>query len=88
MENNKLAPVRLSAFDKVREYDNSQLRALLKELHKICSQDAPRYFKQSGKMKELFKLEKSDYYGWVDQLSNIETAIKVEILYRVRTDAW
>jgi hypothetical protein len=39
-------------------------------------------------MKKLFELEKADYYTWADQFSNVKRAIEVEILWRVRTDAW
>ena len=77
-----------SAFDEVREWENEQLRTLLKEVKEIGKQDAPRYFKQSKKMKQLFELEKADYYTWADQFSNVQRAIEVEILWRVRTDAW
>jgi len=80
--------VRHSAFDEVRKWDNEQLRTLLKEVKEIGKQDAPRYFKQSDKMKQLFELEKADYYTWADQVSNVQRAIEVEILWRVRTDAW
>ena len=80
--------VRRSAFDEVRKWDNEQLRTLLKEVKEIGKQDAPRYFKQSDKMKQLFELEKADYYSWADQFSNVQRAIEVEILWRVRTDAW
>jgi hypothetical protein len=80
--------VRRSAFDEVRKLDNEQLRNLLKEVKEISKQDAPRYFKQSDKMKQLFELEKADYYTWSDQFSNVQRAIEVEILWRVRTDVW
>ena len=80
--------VRRSAFDEVRKWDNEQLRTLLKEVKEIGKQDAPRYFKQSKEMKQLFELEKADYYTWADQFSNVQRAIDVEILWRVRTDAW
>ena len=80
--------VRRSAFDEVRKWDNEQLRTLLKEVKEMGKQDAPRYFKQSDKMKQLFELEKADYYTWADQFSNVQRAIEVEILWRVRTDAW
>ena len=80
--------VRRSAFDEVRKWDNEQLRTLLKEVKEIGKLDAPRHFKQSDKMKKLFELEKADYYTWADQFSNVQRAIEVEILWRVRTDAW
>ena len=80
--------VRRSAFDEVRKWDNEQLRTLLKEIKDMGKLDAPRYFKQSDKMKQLFELEKADYYTWADQFSNVQIAIEVEILWRVRTDAW
>jgi hypothetical protein len=80
--------VRRSAFDEVRKWDNEQLRTLLKEVKEMGKLDAPRYFKQSDKMKQLFELEKADYYTWADQFSNVQRAIEVEILWRVRTDAW
>ena len=80
--------VRRSAFDEVRKLDNEQLRTLLKEVKEIGKFDAPRYFKQSDKMKQLFKLEKADCCYWSDQFSNVQRAIEVEILWRVRTDAW
>ena len=79
--------IRRNAFDEVRKLDNEQLRTLLKEVKEIWKQDAPRYFKQSKKMKQLFELEKSDYYTWYDQFSNVQRAIEVEILWRVRADA-
>ena len=90
-ENNpapRQAAVRRSAFDEVRKLDNEQLRSLLKEVKEIGKQDAPRYFKQSDKMKQLFELEKADYYTWADQFSNVQRAIEVDILWRVRTDVW
>ena len=80
--------VRRSAFDEVRKLDNEQLRTLLKEAKEMGKQDAPRHFKQSDKMKQLFELENADYYTWTDQFSNVQTAIEVEILWRVRTDSW
>jgi hypothetical protein len=80
--------VRCSAFDEVRKWDNEQLRSHLKVVKEMGNLDAPRYFKQSNKMKQLFKLEKADYYSWGDQFSNVQRAIEVEILWRVRTDAW
>jgi hypothetical protein len=83
-----IGAVRRSAFDEVRKWDNEQLRTLLKEVKEMGKQDAPRYFKQSDKMKQLFELEKADYYTWSDQFSNAQRAIEVEILWRVRTDAW
>ena len=83
-----LGAVRRGAFDEVRKWDNEQLRSLLKEVKEMGKQDAPRYFKQSDKMKQLFELEKADYYTWADQFSNVQRAIEVEILWRVRTDAW
>jgi len=86
--NNDLGAVRRSAFDEVRKWDNEQLRTLLKEVKEMGKQDAPRYFKQSDKMKQLFELEKADYYTWADQFSNVQRVIEVEILWRVRTDAW
>jgi len=86
--NSDLGAVRRSAFDEVRKWDNEQLRTLLKEVKEMGKQDAPRYFKQSDKMKQLFELEKADYYTWADQFSNVQRVIEVEILWRVRTDAW
>ena len=86
--NSDLGAVRRSAFDEVRKWDNEQLRTLLKEVKEMGKQDAPRYFKQSDKMKQLFELEKADYYTWADQFSNVQGAIEVEILWRVITDAW
>lgn len=83
-----IADVRRSAFDEVRKWDNEQLRTLLKEVKEIGKQDAPRHFKKSDNMKQLFELEKADYYNWADQFSNVQKAIEVEILWRVRTDAW
>jgi transposase len=80
--------VRRSAFDEVRKWENDQLRTLLKEVKEMGELDAPRHFKQSDKMKQLFELEKADYYTWADQFSNVQRAIEVEILWRVRTDAW
>jgi hypothetical protein len=83
-----IGAVRRSAFDEVRKWDNEQLRTLLKEVKEMGKLDAPRYFKQSDKMKQLFELEKADYYTWADQFSNVQRAIEVEILWRIRTDAW
>jgi len=80
--------VRRSAFDEVRKLENEQLRTLLKEVNEMGKLDAPRHFKQSDKMKQLFELEKADYYTWLDQFSNVQRAIEIEILWRVRTDAW
>lgn len=80
--------VRRSAFDEVRKWDNEQLRTIFKEVKEIGKLDAPRYFKQSDKMKQLFELEKADYCTWADLFSNVQSAIEVEILRRVRTDAW
>ena len=86
--NNDLGAVSRSAFDKVRKYDNEQLRSLLKEVKEIGKLDAPRHAKQTPIMKQLFELEKADYYTWSDQFSNVQRAIEIEILWRVRTDAW
>lgn len=86
--NSDLGAVRRSAFDEVRKWDNEQLRTLLKEVKEMGKLDAPRHFKQSDKMKQLFELEKSDYYTWANQFSNVQRVIEVEILWRVRTDAW
>jgi hypothetical protein len=83
-----MGAVRRSAFDEVRKWDNEQLRSLLKEVKEMGKQDAPRYFKQSDKMKQLFELERAVYYTWADQFTNVYIAIEVEILWRVRTDAW
>jgi len=80
--------VRRSAFDEVRKWNNEQLRTLLKEVEEMGKLDAPRSFKQSDNMKQLFELEKADYYTWADQFSNVQRAIEAEILWRVRTDAW
>jgi hypothetical protein len=79
---------RRSAFDEVRKWDNEQLRTLLKEVKEMGKLDAPRYFKQSDKMKQLFELEKADYYTWADQFSNVQRAIEVEILWKVINDTW
>lgn len=83
-----IGAVRRSAFDQVRKWDNEQLRTLFKEVKEMGKKDAPRYFKQSKEMKQLFELEKADYYTWADQFSNVKIAIEVEILWRVRMDAW
>jgi len=83
-----IGAVRRSAFDEVRKWENEQLRNLLKEVKEMGKQDAPRHFKQSNEMKQLFELEKADYYTWADQFSNVQRAIEFEILWRVRTDAW
>lgn len=80
--------VKYNSFDETRKYDNEQLRSLLKEVKEIGKLDAPRYAKQSNIMKQLFELEKADYYTWADQFSNVQRAIEIEILFRVRTDAW
>lgn len=80
--------VRYSAFDEVRKCDNEQLRTLLNELKEIGKLDAPRHFKQSDKMKQLFELEKTDYYTWADQFVSVQRAVEIEVLYRVRTNAW
>lgn len=77
-----------NALNEVRGYGNEQLRSLLKEVKAIGQLDAPRYAKQSDIMKKLFELEKADYYTWADQFSNVQRAIEIEILFRVRTDAW
>jgi hypothetical protein len=76
-----------SALDEVRKLDNEELRNLLKEVREMGGQDAPRHFKKSDKMKQLFELEKADYYTWADQFSNVQRAIEVEVLWRVRYDA-
>ena len=86
--NSDLGAVRRSAFDEVRKWNNEQLRNLLKEVKEMGKLDAPRHFKQSDKMKQLFDLEKAYCYTWADQFSNVQRAIEVEILWRVRTDAW
>lgn len=80
--------IKHNAFDKVLKWENEQLRKLLKEVKEMGEEDAPKYFKQSKEMKQLFELEKADYYTWADQFSNVQRAIEVEILWRVRTDAW
>ena len=79
--------VRCSAFSEVSKLDNQQLRYLLKEIREISQIDKPSYAKQSDIMKQLFDLEKTDFYSWYDQFSNVKRAIEVEILWRVRTDA-
>lgn len=80
--------VRRSAFDEVRECDKEQLRTLLKEVKEMDMLDAPRYFGQSNKMKQLFELEKAYYCTWATQFSSVQRAIEVEILWRVINDAW
>lgn len=77
-----------TAFDEVRKLDNEELRTLLKEVKEMRKIDAPRYFKQSKKMKQLFKLEKPNSNTWSDQFYDVQRAIELEILWRVRTDAW
>jgi hypothetical protein len=79
---------RHSSFDEVRKLDNEQLRTLFKEVKEIGKQDAARHYKQSDTMKQLFEIEKSDYCTWYDQFSNVQRAIELQILFRVRTDAW
>lgn len=77
-----------NSFDEVCKWDNEQLRNLLKEVKNMSKLDAPIDFKQSDKMKQLFDLEKSDHYTWIDQFSNVQKAIESEILRRIRTNDW
>lgn len=72
------------ALFEVKNYDNSQLRNLLKEINKIGNSHAPANVKQTKIMKQLFKLEKRDCNSWINQYHNVKTAIEVEILHRVR----
>jgi hypothetical protein len=72
------------ALFEVKKYDNTQLRSLLREIHKIGNSDTPAKIKKSEAMKHLFELEKSDYNYWSDKYYNVSKAIEVEVLYRVR----
>lgn len=78
--------VRHCALFEVQKYDNTQLRNLFKEIHKIGNADAPAKVKQSKTMKQLFELEKSNYNYWIDKYYNVSRAIEIEILHRVRQD--
>lgn len=80
--------IRRSAFDEVRKYDNELLRSLLKEAKEIGKIDAPKYAKQTAIMKQLIELEETDYYTWLDQFNNVQRAIEIEILWRIRMDVW
>jgi hypothetical protein len=77
-----------NAFSEVKKFTNDELRKLLKEVKEIGKHQAPRYAKQSRKMKQLFKLENNDCDMWLDQFTNIQDAIQIEILSRIRTDKW
>lgn len=78
--------VHTNAYSKVRDYDNKQLRDLLKELWAISNMDAPRQAKHSADMKLLFQLEKTSFNYWADQFSDVRRAIEIEILDRIRND--
>lgn len=80
--------VKDTAFKEVRKWDNEELRKLLKEVKAMSNLDAPRYFKQSKKLKKLFELEKTNYNCWAEQFINSRRAIEVEILHRIENDIW
>ena len=76
----------ISAYSEVRNYNNEQLRSLLKEIKEIGKLDAPKYAKQTAEMKHLFNTEKTNYNNWYNQFSYVSNAIEVEILHRIRTN--
>lgn len=76
----------MRAFDKVSSLTKEELIELLKELRDISKRKDPANHKQSKNMKELFKLENNGW--WSDQFVNVESAIKIEILDRIRKDNW
>ena len=78
----------VNANTEVREYENSVLVELLKEIKKIGNSDKPAMVRKSKTMSHLFKLEKSDYNFWADQYYAVSRAIESEILHRVVTDKW
>lgn len=77
-----------SALREVRMYDNETLKSLLKEIKEISKQNAPFYAKKNDLMKDLFTYEKTKYNTWLDQFHNVQQAIEIEILERIRTDNW
>ena len=78
----------VNANTEVREYENSVLVELLKEIKKIGNSDKPAMVRKSKTMSHLFKLEKSDYNFWADQYYAVSRTIESEILHRVVTDKW
>jgi hypothetical protein len=72
----------------VREYENSVLVELLKEIKLIGNSDIPSKVKMSNTMSHLFNSEKRDWGYWAEQYYAVSRAIESEILHRVVTDKW
>jgi (p)ppGpp synthase/HD superfamily hydrolase len=83
----KITPITTS-FDKVHQANNQQLILLLKEIKQMSLLDAPKDFKKSEAMEELFELEKQDCYTWSDQYGIVKRAIENQILDRLKNDNW
>lgn len=82
----KVIDIQQCALFEVRKYDNTQLRNLLKEITIIGNCDVPAKVNQTKIMKELFKIEKTDYNFWADRYYNVRKAIEVEVLNRIRSN--
>lgn len=75
-----------NAFKIVRSYNDEQLLSLFKELKEMSNLDAPRNFKKSDLMNELFNLEKTKQNSWSDQYYNVIKVIEIELLNRCGED--
>lgn len=75
-----------SVFLEVRNYDNDELRNLVKEIKRISSSKEPANVKQSNAMKHLFDLDHKYMDGWVYSYHNVSDAIKNEIIRRIVED--
>ena len=76
----------INANTEVREYDNSVLIELLKEIKTSGNSDKPATVKMSKTMSHIFKLEKTDWNYWSDQYYAVSRAIESEIIHRLITD--
>lgn len=83
---------KLSAWDIVQDLSNDQLRSLVKEMSNIS---ASAHEKKSQLLIELFEAEEIEYRTWSDEIeyrtwsdvfSEVDLAVKTQIMNRIKND--
>lgn len=77
---------KLWSWDIVQDLSNDQLRSLVKEIARISSVEAPAHEKKSQLLNELFEAEEIEYRTWSDVFSEVDLAVKTQIINRIRND--
>jgi hypothetical protein len=78
----------IKSLNELHLFSKKQLRKLLKETSAIRKSRTPFFEKQSAMLKQLFELENCDIYSWTDKFNKVQILIEIEILRRVKNDAW